>query len=102
MGCRDGPRSDTSGPSPRYGGGGGTGHALPAVGQVRYPHVGHPVAPRLTRAPHMTQGRPLGFVASARRPRIPSTRTRVKGRRHVVLGGIRREEPVPRGPVPGP
>ncbi len=54
------------------------------TGQVSSPHLGHLIAPRLTRVRHTTQGRPLGFVTSWRRSLIPSTRTRENGR-HLVL-----------------
>jgi hypothetical protein len=54
-----------------------------AGGRVSYPHFGHAVTSGLRRVPHTSQRRPLSFFTSRVRPRIPSTRDRVK-----VLGSL--------------
>lgn len=64
---------------------GNRGRGPRLAGQAWCPHIGHAIAPRLTRVRHTTQGRPLGFVTSWRRSLIPSTRTHENGRRHLVL-----------------
>jgi hypothetical protein len=45
-----------------------------AGGRVSYPHFGHAVTSGLRRLPHTAQRRPLSFVTSRGRPRIPSMR----------------------------